>query len=276
MKRLVFCLCIVCFFITSCTTIKDLGVYNPKGLPDVDFATLTIDEKLVVSKVDDKNVNWDYADFRSSRPPRTIKIAPGAHVFQVYYNWDNQISIFPQTVIVNFERNKEYSMKSVVNGNSLAVEIYEIQDGKEIKVTLDPKSLQGGDTGVIPAYIKYILNPQMEDIGNTIKLENNELVLMFFPDMSYTLTDKKIGKETLGMAGFNMNITMTEGTVYLLETDEKMDKEVFLETKYTENAQIVLVPIKCDATNVTYRYSKPEEVAGTEITFSITEIVKAK
>jgi hypothetical protein len=277
MKRLVFGLSIAFFLITSCATNKYLGVYNPKDVPDVDFSTLTIDKKLLVSKVDDdESIKWDYSDFWSGPLQRTVKIAPGVHVFQVKYDWGNQFSIFPQTVIGNFERNKEYSMKSVVSGNILTIEIYEIQGRKEIKVTFDPRSLQGGDRGVIPAYVKYILNPQMEDIGNTIKLENNELVLTFFPSMSYTLNDKKTGKETIGMAGFNMNMTMTEGTIYLLETDEKMDKNAFLKTEYTENAQIILVPIKCDEKNVTYRYSKPKELAGEEITFSITEIVKAK
>jgi hypothetical protein len=107
-------------------------------------------------------------------------------------------------------------------------------------------------------------------------LENDELVLTLLPDMSYTLYDKKTEKEKIGMAGFNMSLSMTEGTAYFLETGEKMDKAAFLKTDYRENAQTVLVPIKCDAKNVTYRYTKPKELADTEITFSITEIAKSK
>jgi hypothetical protein len=260
--------------ILGCATSKDFGVYNPKGVTEADFAALTIDKKLSVGKIDNESVKWDHSDFWSGALPSTVRIAPGAHVFEVTYRWGNQFSFFPRTVIGNFEGNKEYEIRCTVNGNMWDVDIYEIQDGKAIKVTFDPKSLQGGDTGAIPAYVKYVLNPRMENVGNTVRLENDESVLTFLPDMSYTLRDKKTGKETAGMAGFNMNMTMTEGTVYLLETEAKMNKDAFLKTKYTENAQTVLVPVKCDAQNVTYRYSKPAEIAGTEITFSITEIVK--
>jgi hypothetical protein len=276
MKRLAFGSCIVLFLAVSCATIKDRGVYNPHGISEPDFAALTIDKYLSVSKIDEEKVSWNSGAFYA---PQTVRLAPGVHVFQIDYADGSLKSTKPQTVIGNFERNGTYIIRSQVSRNFfnmafLNIDIYEIQNGEEIKVTFDPLKLQGGDDGVIPAYIKYILNPTMEETGNTVKLENKDLILVFLPDMSYAMTDKKTGTETTGMVAFNMTIAMKDAAVYLLETGQKMEKEAFLNSQYQETAQIILSPVKCDAKNVAYTYVKPEELKGKEVTFSITEIAK--
>jgi hypothetical protein len=104
-------------------------------------------------------------------------------------------------------------------------------------------------------------------------LENDRYLLIYEPDLMYPLTDKETGAASIERAGFGMNIFIATGKVYLSETDiSAMTSEQFLNSKYKENAQIVLVPVGCSATEVTYIYEKPVELRRTMITFSITEI----
>ena len=126
---------------------------------------------------------------------------------------------------------------------------------------------------IIERYREFVLNPTMNSIRNSVRLENEQYILLFMPELIYRLTDKETGITTEGRSGFRMNITMTEGKLFLLETDNtRMTMEQFLSSQYTENAQTVIIPIACSKNEVSYVYEKPLELKGTIITFGITEI----
>jgi hypothetical protein len=126
-------------------------------------------------------------------------------------------------------------------------------------------------------YIEYVMNPTLDEVGNRIQLENDELIIVKKPDMVYTMTNKVTGLVTEGRYGFNMDIrNMNEAKDYFLEIDiSKMTRKQFLEeSNYEKNAQIVLTPIACNAQSVTYKYIRPEELKDKEISFSIKLIKK--
>jgi len=268
-------------FVVSCASQPvDLGAYNPDNLSEEDLVTLFIQEQVKVQQIDNEKVNWSVGDQQMM-----IKIPSGLHVFQVSYS--NSYGR-PIAVMAEFKQGNAYllsttqeNVRTVPMGNGQTARISQISfhiylynektEGAEI--SLDINKLRGNDSSMLSAYIKYVLNPGMDGTENTVKMENDTHILMFKPDMVYSLTDKKTGKTSEGRNGFSMNIAMTEGEEYLLETDiSKMSRQQFLESKYQESAQIVLIPVNCNEKEVTYRYKKPIELQGKEITFAITVI----
>ena len=253
-----------------------LGDHNPAGLPEDDLVTLNVFNFVSVYRVNDDMVDWP----KNSMKQQVVKIPAGVNTFLVTANDGRFYTLFPMQVAGLFEKGNTYYLKCKANreknGYRASFHIFLYNDNKEGKeVTLDLAKLRGNDSSVISKYIKYVLNPRMDEVGNSVMLENGRYILMYKPDLIYTMTDKETGTITEGRAGFNMDLLMTNGKAFLLETDiSAMSSKDFLASKYTENAQIVLIPVKCSETEVTYRYEKPIEVRGTEITFSITEIQK--
>ena len=135
--------------------------------------------------------------------------------------------------------------------------------------------IRGGDSSVLSRYIQFVLNPKMKEVGNSVRLENERYILVYEPELAYSLTDKETGIISEGRAGFTANIFLTEGKVYLLEADlSVLSIGAFLASNYAEDAQVVLVPVECSAGEVTYVYERPLELRGDRVTFSITEIQK--
>ncbi len=126
------------------------------------------------------------------------------------------------------------------------------------------------------AYNEYVLAPIAQK--RVVRLENDDMTLVFKPDMDYTLFYKKTGKETSGRTASVTSLSrrgfrdVREGiTVYLLETDtDAMSADVFLyESNFMQTAQIALVPVQCTSNEVVYRYKRPEALAGQELSFTI-------
>jgi hypothetical protein len=255
----------------SCLTI-DKGEFNPDNVPAENLATLYIERTVKVEKMDDVKVEW-HSDFSATR---IIRIPPGVHSFSTWYQSIYQYSLAPLTVIGTFERGRKYFLKSIINRNRVKMAIVRYDNhwaGED--VTLDVNKLWGNDSSDISTFIKYILNPTLDNVGNSVQQENDDYILLFGPDMEYTLTDKKTGVTTVGRHGFSMSFQMTNAKVFLLETDiQEMSREDFLKSDYENNAQTVLVPIKCTQDEVTYRYERPEALIGNELVFRITEIKK--
>lgn len=250
----------------------DRGIYNPDNVPEESLSTLYIHDFISIQEMNGEAVDWSVP-----RPePQIVKIPPGLHSFAVKYHDGSVFTPLPMTVIGEFDSNKTYLLKGTINGQWIDLHILQYENGQEgEEVALDLKKLRGGDTGVIPAYIKYVLNPTMANVKNSVKLENKDYILLFLPDMAYTLTDKKTGKTAEGRRGFSIDVRMTNGKTFLLETDiTKMSSEQFLESNYEDNAQIILAPVNCTMNEVTYKYERPDNLRGTEIVFEITEIKK--
>jgi hypothetical protein len=223
--------------------------------------------------MDNDMVDWEKK--MVFRKPRIIRIPSGAHSFSAQYTNGSQYT-FAMTVIGQFDRGKTYLLKSNVQGMYATMHIVEYEnmvEGEE--VTLDLNKLRGNDPSTISVFIKNIINPTSIEVGNSVKQANEDYVLLFMPDMAYTLTDKKTGTAIQGRWGFSMDFRMTNAQVFLLETDiDKMSQQEFLDGNYQDDAQTVLIPVKCSETEVTYRYERPDDLKGTELVFNITEIKK--
>jgi hypothetical protein len=276
MKNIVY---VVVFFILtllSCTSIPvermpiDRGAYNPTNVPEEDLSVLYIHGYIDVHQIDNAKVNWQV----QGQEPQTVKIPSGVHSFSVSYYDGRRVTFLPMTVIGQFAKGNTYLLKGVINVQKVDLHILLYNDKVEgEEVTLDLNRLQGDDTDIISKYIKYVLNPTMDEVGNSIKLENEKYILMYKPDMVYSLTDKENGITSEGRRGFSTDFRMTSGKTFLLETDiSNMSRQQFLSSKYDENAQIILIPIDCSEKEVTYKYEKPNELQGTEIKFDIMEI----
>jgi hypothetical protein len=265
----------VLFLLASCASKPvHLGIYNPERIQEDDLVTLFVDRYIKVNAMDSIKVDWSENKYSQ----RIIKIPPGAHTFSANFDDGNRFTWLPTWVTGLFEKGNTYLLKVVINkekgGNRVSFHIVLYNDNKEgDEVTLDLARLRGNDSSTLSHYIKYVLNPRMKDDGNSVKLENDQCILIYKPDLLYTLTNKETGLTTEGRAGFSMNFSMTTGKAFLLETDiSEMSSEQFLASNYSENAQTILVPIACSETEVTYRYEKPLELQGRTVTFSITEI----
>jgi hypothetical protein len=259
----------------SCLSIpSDIGAFNPDNVPEENLATLYIGGAVYVEEMDNVEVDWRSRSIFADR--RIIRIPPGVHSFSTSYQSVSQYSRGSITVIGTFESGRKYFLKSIINGNrvKMAIVRYDnLWDNED--VTLDLNKLRGNDSSDISAFIKYILSPTSDTAGNSVQQENDDYILLFGPDMEYTLTDKKTGVATAGRHGFSMSFQMANAKVFLLETDiQEMSREDFLKSDYQNTAQTVLVPVKCTQDEVTYRYERPEALAGTELVFKITEIKK--
>ncbi len=275
MKRALLVSCaLLAVLLASCVSAPrtvDRGIYNPKSAPESDMAVLNIHEYIDVLSLDGSSVNWSTPDKKLS--PQVVRIPAGVHVFEVRYHTGSVSSVLPIKVIGQFEKGKEYVILGNVMGNRVSIDIVDKKAGES--VLLDLGKQKGEDPGVLSTYIKYVLNPTMDEVGNSVRLENEDFVILYKPDMLYSMTDKKTGATVEGRRGFQMDFRMKAGKAYLLETDvSKMTKEQFLDSDYAETAQIVWVPVKCSKDSVTYRYERPESLKGREATFSVTEIRK--
>jgi len=274
--KLIILFIFVCIF-SSCTTFRnDWGSYNPENIHDEDLVVLYVWRYITISKIDGEDVNWGKKFDQNS----LVKIPPGVHTFIVSYNSHDSYTMFPVIVTAKFEKGNTYIMRysytKINNSPAMEFNIYLYNEniiGEKITFNSNDNKLNSFD--VTLRYTQYILSPQGDSVGNSIKLENENYILIFNPGLIYKLTDKETNITTEGRAGYEINILSRNSKVYLYEVDlNEMSKEDFLNTDYKDMSQIVLIPIECSATEVKYRYEKPLELSGSEITFSITEMEK--
>jgi hypothetical protein len=259
----------------SCTSMPvdntpiDRGVYNPTNVLEEDLSILYIHDYIDVQQIDSDKVNWN-----ERQKTQIVKIPSGVHSFSVSYHDGRRYTFLPMIVIGQFTKGNTYILKGVINGQKVDLHILLYNDKVEgEEVALNMNKLQGNDASIISQYIKYILNPTMDEVGNSVKLENEKYILIYKPDMVYSLTDKETGVTSEGRRGFSTDLRMTSGKTFLLETDiSSMSRQQFLSSKYDEIAQIILIPIDCNENEVVYKYEKPTEMQGSEIKFTITEM----
>mgnify|MGYP001198619476 CR=1 FL=1 len=127
------------------------------------------------------------------------------------------------------------------------------------------------------SFIQYVLNPTMDGENKTIKLENDDYLIIHEPDMHYSMLDKKTGKKIYGMHGFVTNVNdFSSAKVYYMDLKGKiLSRDQFLkESNYQNNAEFVFSPISCTEKQVTYKVIKPDNLKDKTITLSITVIDK--
>ena len=136
---------------------------------------------------------------------------------------------------------------------------------------LDVSALRGEADTPLSRFIRYVLNPTMDDTGETVTMENRDLTLTFEPDMIYTLTDRRNGSVEHGRNGFKMDFAISEGEVYLLEVDpDTMTREEFLEeSDYLNVAETVLAVVDASANSVVFEYRKPQSLAGEQLALDL-------
>jgi hypothetical protein len=271
MKNIVHIVVLFVLTLAACTSMPiDRGIYNPNDVSEEDLSILYIHEYIDVQQIDNTKVDWN----RIFREPQIIKISSGVHSFSVSYHDGLRFTFLPMTIMGQFEKGNTYILKGVINGQKVDLHILLYNDKVEgEEVTLDMNKLRGNDPSIISRYIKYVLNPTMDEVGNSVRLENEKYILTYKPDMVYSLTNKETGITAEGRSGFSTDFRMTNGKIFLLETDiSNMSRQQFLSSKYDENAQIILIPIDCSEREVIYKYEKPTELQGTEVKFTITEI----
>ena len=124
-------------------------------------------------------------------------------------------------------------------------------------------------------YYKYVVYPSRE---NPVILENSQYILIFKPDLIYTLTNKetKIITESRAMflrsTNFSIDARIYSRT-YLFEPDiSATTLEKVSRNNYQEISEIILLLVNCTETEVTYKYEKPVALQENIITFSITEM----
>lgn len=269
MKRFVVFIC-VCALIIGCQTTKEpinRGVINPENIVDSELSILDIDKFLIIQRIDNKVTGWIRQD--NSWRNQIVRITPGVHVFSVQYSSNKGSTILPQIVIGNFEPGKEYSIIGTIVGDIVKINIFDKIDNKNVTLNLD--DLKGSDSNALSSYIKYVLNPTMEENNKTVKLENEDSVIMFYPNMTYSIENKTSGEKNEGYRGFVMDFSMTNGKVYLLKTDiTDMTKDEFLnKSNYVELAQTILVPVRCTDSSLTYKYIKPDNLKDQEVVYTI-------
>ncbi|MFW6214222.1 MAG: hypothetical protein ACOC8L_15130, partial [Spirochaetota bacterium] len=182
------------------------------------------------------------------------------------------VALASQEVIANLQAGESYILGANVQGNRVR---YSIVSSTGETAMLDVNALRGeSEESMMSRFLKYVMNPTMNEVGKTVRMANDSMVLIFYPDLIFEMTNKNTGETVVGRRGFIMDLAMTEGTLYLLETDtDAMSSEEFLESSdYTQNADFALIPIACTQDSVTLEYITPAEKEGEQLVLSI-EIV---
>ncbi|MFW5716909.1 MAG: tetratricopeptide repeat protein [Spirochaetota bacterium] len=136
---------------------------------------------------------------------------------------------------------------------------------------LNVRALRGDADTPLSRFIRDVLNPTMDGVDQTVTMANDDLTLVFKPDLLYTLTDRATGRIERGRRGFDMDLAVQAGRVYLLPVDPStMSRDEFLEeSDYKDRAPVVLRGVDSDGSFVTFEYVRPEERAGERLVLEI-------
>ncbi|MDR2658389.1 MAG: hypothetical protein LBC27_00150 [Spirochaetaceae bacterium] len=255
-------------FLCSCDVPVDRGVFNPANVPADQLVKLVISPNLAISKVDNYQVFWTRPDNNYSQ---TVKISPGIHMFEINYNDGTTWTIQPISVVAKFVTGKEYKITQTIQGASIAIKITYDENGTEQSALFNMNSLSDDD-GPLAVYVKTVFNPTLANPEASILLSNDSTDILFEHDLVYRKTDKNTGSKTEGRYAIEMDFTLG-GRIYFLEANlSELSSEAFLAGNFRQDAQVIATPVQCDGKTVTYRYSKPESMAGQEELFVITDL----
>jgi len=269
----------VLIFIVSCASKPpvDLGIHNPENNPEEDLITLYINGLCKVEQID----YYEVEPLKSNNIDKIIKINPGTHTFFTKFINERAgfYTNFPMPVTANFEKGNMYyldfKIESVKDGYIVLFHIYLYNDEKTGKeVTGEPLE---NLTAILTLYSSNVISPPNQ--GKSVKLENNKYTLVFMPEGVYTQTDKESGITVKGKyvhTDFdlinNPFLISFMGKVFLFNADAEVTRRGTMgrrEELNPEAANTILYLINASETEVVYRYEKPSELKGTQITFNI-------
>ena len=261
---------IVCIIISSCASMGgkleplDQGLY-PIGEEPESSVEITVGPNLIITGIDkgnDFSLNLFPAPvegFKAKKLPKQeqiFRLKPGVHTVNVIYNSGNQYAMISNTLIANFQEGNQYRIDYEIVADSVKYTC--VNSATNESALLDRAALAGNTESTMSAFIGAVLNPTMDDVGQTVIQGNDDYILTTYPGLKFELTDKATGTVEKGMRTFVTDFTLTSGTVYLCVTD-MTDKDEFLNSDYANNSKYVLTVTACDRKTVTYTYQKPEQ-----------------
>ena len=267
----------LCVLFVSCASMGgaseplDQGFY-PAGQEAESSVEIIVDSNLVITGIDDKANNFamgveGWSGKKSAKQQQLFRLSPGVHTVSVKFNDGNRYTMFSNVLILNLEKGNQYKITYTIGDGSVNYDCINVDTLESAK--LDRAALAGNGESVMSAFIGAVLNPTMDDVGQTVIQENDDYILTTYPGLKFELTDKATGTTEKGMTTFVTNFSLTSGTVYLCVTD-MTDKDEFLNSDYQNNSQYIFTVTACDRKTVTYTYKKPEEKAGKTITFNVS------
>ena len=281
MKKLTVLFAAACLLLASCASMGgakeplDQGFY-PIGEEAESSVEIIVGPDLLVTGIDqgqDFSLNLfgsTVQGWKAKKSPaqeQIFRLAPGVHTINVKFDNGRQYALMSNTLVVNIVEGNQYKISYRIDGNSV---FYEFVNADTLEpATLDLDALYGKSESTMSAFIGAVLNPTMDEVGQTVIQENDDYLLTTYPGLKFELLDKKTGTTEKGMRTFVTDFTMTSGTVYLCVTD-MTDKDEFLNSDYANNSKYVLEVTACDRDTATYTYVKPEDKAGQTIIFNVS------
>ena len=272
----------VCVILSSCASMGgaseplDQGYY-PAGEEPETSVEITVAGNLSITGIDDgldtslhmytQTVPGWQVKYKKSRE-QLFRLSPGVHTVSVCYDNGQQYTLFANTMVINLQEGNSYKITyDIINGSSVVYDCINADTLESVK--LDRAALAGKSESTMSAFIGAVLNPTMDDVGQTVIQENDDYILTTYPGLKFELLDKATGTVEKGMTTFVTDFTLTSGTVYLCVTD-MTDKDEFLNSDYANNSKYVLTVTACDRKTVTYTYVKPEAKEGQTVTFNVS------
>jgi len=266
----------LCVALCSCVSTGpveplDHGFYPADG--DASSSVeIVVEEFVVVTGIDEGSSNFatsvsGWAVKKAAKQEQIFRLSPGVHTVSVKFDDGKRYTPFSNVMVINLEEGNQYRIKVEVGESSVTYDCYNADTLESAK--LDRNALAGNAENTISNFIGAVLNPTMEEVGDTVLQENDEYELYTYPGLKFKLVDKASGAEKVGMTTFVTDFSFKAGTVYFYET-EMTDKDEFLDSDYQDLSQTILSVTACDKESVTYTYEKPEEKKGQTITFNIS------
>jgi hypothetical protein len=195
-------------------------------------------------------------------------------MFEISYNDGVTWTMQPIAAIAKFEAGGTYAISQTINGANISIQVGTKNNGVEESALFNMNSLSDDD-GPLAVYVKNVFNPTLTSTDGKVLLSGDNEDILFENDLVYRKTDKKTKKETAGRYAIEMDFTMG-GRIYFLETDiDALSSEEFLKSNFRQEAQTIATPISCDGKTVTFLYSKPEDMTGSEAGYTITDLTPA-
>ncbi len=243
----------------------DVGYYPTEAEFSEDQVTVVIKLSLAVQKFDGET----YDLLNKFGVIKTMHTNAGVHTFGILYQNGNSYTIFPITIITNLKAGHTYDLAYTITGSKIDYDCIDREDGSSAKLDLD--ALEGKSDNVISTFIGAVLNPTMDDVGQTVVQENDDWKLTSYPFMKFSLENKATGEVIEGYRGFVTDFSFSKGDVYL-DVAEYASKDEFLDSDYQKTARYHMTVTACDGDTVTYTFVRPEEKKGQTVTLNISVI----
>ncbi len=270
----------ICFAFISCASLGgtleplDHGFY-PAGQETEKSVEIIVGANLKINGIDNNEKSlYFYTDsitgWQAKKNPaqeQIFRLSPGVHVIYVSFDNGRQYTMFANNMIINLVEGNQYKITGEISGQSIVYDCINTDTLESAK--LDRATLEGNSTNTMSTFIAAVLNPTMNEVGKTVIQENEDFILTTYPGLKFELTDKASGKTEKGMTTFVTDFSFKSGTVYFCITDIT-DTNEFLSSDYRNNSKYIFTVKACDGKTVTYTWQKPENKAGSDITFNVS------